>query len=135
MSTKLIASTMLAFMLLTQVIFAADPAPVVNGQQSTAISVSEAQPVFIIKLISNPTTGYVWSLRHYDKTLLTAVKHEYHAPKTDLIGAPGYELWTFRAKPAAFAVPARTKLSFVYARPWESDQAGSAAEFVVTFQA
>lgn len=108
--------------------------PLIYEQTKTAIIVDKDQPVFIIKLVSNPTTGYTWFLHDYDKSVLKPVKHEYVAPKQEqaMPGAPGYELWTFRVKSEAFAVPQRSVLQMVYARPWEVGQSTTHAEFVVT---
>jgi inhibitor of cysteine peptidase len=93
----------------------------VHLQDKPAFMIASDKPVFVIKLKFNPTTGYSWFLREWDMGLIEPVKHEFEAP-TDkkLMGAPGYELWTFRAKPAAFVVPEETTIRFVYGRPWES---------------
>lgn len=109
--------------------------PVVYDESKLAITVTSKQPVFVLKLVSNPTTGYVWLLKNYDKSLLVPVKHEYQAPNTKLIGAPGFDMWTFRVKPDAFTVPQRTSILMTYARPWEADNSGKNLEFVVTTQA
>jgi len=83
--------------------------------------VSAGQPVFIVKLKSNPTTGYTWFLREYDTSLIMPVKHSYQAPQSNLIGSSSFELWTFRVKPAGFVVPQQTTMRMVYARPWQSE--------------
>lgn len=84
------------------------------------IIVTADKPQFTIKLQSNPTTGYSWFLRKYDANLITPLSHAFHAPARQLVGAPGFEVWKFRAKPAAFIVPQRTALYFVYTRPWSA---------------
>ena len=104
----------------------------VYDQSKTSIVVSKKQPVFIIKLVSNPTTGYTWLLRSYDKMLLNPLKHEFKAPKQHLVGAPGYEIWMFRVKPEAFTAPHRTEIHMVYARPWEAGKDIKETVFVVT---
>lgn len=92
----------------------------VYTEQKTSVFATADQPEFIIKLKSNPTTGYSWFLREYNTHYLEPVKHEFKAAENrKLVGAPGYEVWTFKLKPAAFAVPLQTTLRFVYARPWE----------------
>lgn len=85
------------------------------------ILVSSAYPDFSIKLKSNPTTGFTWFLREYDANLITPTKHSFIKPEQNLMGAPGYEVWQFHVKPAAFAVPHQTNIRMVYARPWQSD--------------
>lgn len=98
------------------------------------VVVSASQPEFIIKLKSNPTTGYAWFLRHYNDILVTPKKHSFQSPDKKLIGAPGYELWTFSIKPAGFVVPQQTVLRFVYARPWQGADSASQVVFRVTTQ-
>lgn len=128
------------FLMISNVVCAADTAiasgksPAIYEQSKSAIIINQKQPVFIIKLISNPTTGYNWFLRDYDKSILKPVKHEYYPPQKEqaMPGAPGYELWTFRVKSEAFAVPQRSILKMVYARPWEMEQSTTNAEFVIT---
>lgn len=131
MSKSIMMRVLATSMMLTHCSFASNTAPAIHDQKTATISVRQTQPDFIIKLKSNPTTGYIWSLHNYDRSLLASVKHEFHAPKTDLVGAPGYELWTFHVKPAAFVKPVRTVVSFVYARPWEKSQPADSATFVV----
>lgn len=118
--------------ILSSVVRADEKDAPVYDQSKTTVMVTSAQPVFIIKLKSNPTTGYTWQLHDYDKTLITPVRHRYVAPDTKLMGAPGFDLWTFKVKPEAFVVPHRTSLRLVYVRPWEENQIASDVEFVVT---
>ena len=95
------------------------------------VMVSKDKVEFVIKLKSNPTTGYSWFLRDYDSKIVEPVSHVYEAP-TDkkLMGAPGYELWTFKIKSAGFVVPQRTTLRFMYARPWEPGGTSMASETI-----
>lgn len=95
----------------------------VYPEDKRVIMITQDQPMFVIKLKSNPTTGYSWFLRRIDASLIEPVKETFVAP-TDkhLVGAPGYELWTFRVKPAAFSVPRVTKIRFEYVRPWEPEE-------------
>lgn len=94
--------------------------PIFSEDQSH-ISVSSKQPGFIIKLKSNPTTGYSWQLKPVDSVFIASSQHQFIAAKTKLIGAPGFEEWTFNLKPTAFSKKQKTTLTFVYARPWEKD--------------
>ena len=75
--------------------------------------------VYTIQLKSNPTTGYSWFITYYDHKLLTLRDHKYVPPKSDLVGAPGYEVWEFVATPEALKAPCVTTIKMVYARPWE----------------
>ncbi|MGE5236194.1 MAG: protease inhibitor I42 family protein [Acidobacteriota bacterium] len=73
----------------------------------------------IVRLPSNPTTGYRWSLVAPAKGVLESEGSpgfESQSSGTPLVGAPGYELWRFRAVRRG-AQPVR----FEYRRPWEND--------------
>lgn len=103
------------------------------GQDKLALQVSASQPKFIIKLKSNPTTGYSWFLREYDANFITPIKHEFGAPvNRKLMGASGYEYWTFRVKPLGFTVPRQTLIRFIYARPWEADDSSTQVVYQVS---
>ncbi|VVC76165.1 hypothetical protein AQUSIP_14700 [Aquicella siphonis] len=97
-------------------------------------TVTSGHPEFVLKLKSNPSTGYSWFLREYDANLISPVKHSFQQPAKNLIGAPGYELWTFRAKPGAFTVPQQTTIRMVYARPWSGSDNSTQLVFRVTTQ-
>jgi len=104
-------------LILSQAIFAE---PTLYTQDKPAVIVTADHPQFTIKLISNPTTGYAWFLREYPAYFLEPVSHEFKtANDKKLMGAPGYELWTFQVKANAFKVPQQTVLRLVYTRPWE----------------
>jgi inhibitor of cysteine peptidase len=107
------------------------PAETVYNEDNTTIQVTKQNPTFTIKLKSNPTTGYTWFLREYSTKMLTPVKHNYEVPQTKLIGAPGYELWTFRVNQEAFIVPQMLTVRLIYARPWKSADAGTQVVFRV----
>lgn len=71
---------------------------------------------FTISLLSNPSTGYLWRLsRVPDERLAEKVGSGYSDPDTGLLGAPGEQWWTFKAKGDG-----RTAALFEYARPWEN---------------
>jgi inhibitor of cysteine peptidase len=74
-----------------------------------------AEEQFVIALESNPSTGYSWQMvEPLDEKVVEFVSSTFEASKTKLIGAPGKELFTFRA-----AGKGSTKISFTYQRPWE----------------
>lgn len=106
--------------------------PTVYTQDKLAVTVTPDKPEFIIKLKSNPTTGYSWFLREYDGDMMTPVKHQFQHATSQLVGAPGFELWTFKMKKEAFTVPQQTIVRFVYARPWNSTDASQMVIFRVT---
>lgn len=109
--------------------------PGIYTEDKLAITVSADKPEFIIKLKSNPTTGYSWFLKRYNARLLKPLKHSFERPNTKLIGAPGYEIWLFRVKPAGFVVPQQTALYFIYKRAWESSAQEKPLIFKITTQA
>ncbi len=103
------------------------------SEQKTNIVVSPTHSQFVIKLKSNPTTGYSWFLRKYNSEFIQPVNHHFQSsdnPK--LVGAPGYELWTFKVKAEGFRVPHLMPLSFIYARPWEKNNSVSELTFWVS---
>jgi len=85
-----------------------------------SIIVEKSNPVFSIVIQSNPTTGYSWLLKSYDATLISPIGHKFYPPTNKkLMGAPGYEKWTFRVKSSGFVVPQTTSITLIYARSWE----------------
>lgn len=107
----------------------------VYSENQLTISVSKQQPVFILKLKSNPSTGYSWFLREYNGQLIDPIGHTFQQGNKTLIGSPGYELWTFKVKPAAFIVPQQTIIRMVYARPWQSTDGSTQLLFRITTRA
>jgi inhibitor of cysteine peptidase len=70
----------------------------------------------VVTLASNVTTGYSWTLTGIsDESVLQKTKSEYVAPKTNLMGAGGTEVWTFKALKVG-----NSTISMGYSRPWES---------------
>ena len=88
------------------------------------IVVKQSKPVFSIVLHSNPTTGYLWVLKNYDSNLISPVSRKFYPPvNKKLMGATGYEKWTFRVKPSGFIVPQLTGITLIYLRPWDEQGA------------
>ena len=71
----------------------------------------------IVDLESNATTGYAWALDSVDASILQFEKSEYVAPVTNLVGAGGKELWTFKAIAAG-----QTLLKLNYERSFEPEE-------------
>src|SRR3990172_6384423 len=94
------------------------------GVISTNAANNEIEVVFSIVLHSNPTTGYLWVLKNYDSNLISPVSRKFYPPvNKKLMGAPGYEKWTFRVKPSGFIVPQLTGITLIYLRPWDEQGA------------
>jgi inhibitor of cysteine peptidase len=103
--------------------------PSIYTEDKPNIIVTKDNSTFIIHLNSNPSTGYRWFLREYNSMLISPIKHAYEVPNTKLIGAPGYDVWTFSVKPAGFTVPQMTQIRFIYMRPWETENQGKQVFF------
>lgn len=110
----------------------ADTTVPVYTEKNTSIAVSAKQPTFTLKLKSNPTTGYSWSLQPVNSKVIELVKHSFQAPKNGLIGQSGFEVWTFLLKPASFANPQPITIQMLYARPWNKKDNPTAMTFVIT---
>jgi inhibitor of cysteine peptidase len=73
---------------------------------------------FSISLDSNPTTGYKWQFAHpRNGKFLKLIGSKYKAPKTELAGAGGKEIWSFKGLSVG-----QTKIILEYNRPWEKDK-------------
>lgn len=113
---------------------AATESDYVYTEKKPNIVVTQDHPEFTLKLRSNPTTGYSWFLREYNSKLIAPVKHSYQPPDSKLIGAGGFDVWTFRVTRAAFLVPQQTALRMVYVRPWQNDTSGAQVVFRISTQ-
>jgi inhibitor of cysteine peptidase len=67
-----------------------------------------------IALPSNPTTGFSWHLGAIDEPILELRDGPDFTPRSDLVGAPGVELFRFRAMAGG-----ETTIEMEYRRPWE----------------
>lgn len=106
---------------------------VIYTEDKTAFSVSSDAATFTLKLKSNPTTGYTWFLTDYNSALIEPIQHTFDASANKkLIGAPGFEIWTFHVKPAGFLVPQQTLIRMIYARPWDSNEPVQTVTFRIT---
>jgi inhibitor of cysteine peptidase len=77
---------------------------------------------FTVTLCSNPTTGFQWSetAQISDQTVLQQIDHKFvSAEETGVVGAPGQEVWTFKALKKG-----TTSLSLEYSQPWEGGGKG-----------
>ena len=121
-------------MFFVAVCFATEPNnSVIFTDAQKPIIVKKSHPLFTIILQSNPTTGFSWTLKNFDNSLIKPVKRAYvtTAPR-GLMGAGGYEKWTFEAKPESFVVPQTTSITLIYSRSWELEGAQANNFKVVT---
>jgi len=69
----------------------------------------------IVRLASNPTTGYQWQISSLDQEYLKPVGEPvYELPTTDRIGSGGTQVFTFIT-----LKPGKTMLVLDYERSWE----------------
>jgi inhibitor of cysteine peptidase len=76
---------------------------------------------FTVTLCSNATTGFEWSesAQISDTTIVQQTGHEFVSPETSLVGAPGNEVWTFKALKEGTST-----ITLEYSRPWEGGEKG-----------
>jgi len=75
--------------------------------------------MLILRLPSNPTTGYRWELQATPEVLRSLGPEVYSSPdRSDLVGAAGHSTWRFQA-----AAAGEGSLRLVYQRPWEQEPA------------
>jgi len=87
-------------------------------------SISESSSWYSLKngklnctLNGNPTTGYLWSCKVEDESVLFCSQEEYVAkPANGMVGVGGYWTYEFLVK-----TEGKTKVIFSYARPWENE--------------
>lgn len=82
------------------------------------VNANVKNPLLIIKLPANPTTGFQWTLKQYDNTLLQMKSSQYRAPESQLIGAAGVMIFTF-LRASGTTYPKSTTMLFSYGRRWE----------------
>ena len=95
-----------------------------NAADSITMNVDPSAKEFKVTLAANPTTGYQWSVKEYDKTLLKLKSSNYQRPQSKLIGAGGQMVYTFVLRKGQH-YPQQTKMLFSYARAWEPSSATS----------
>ena len=86
------------------------------GDSGGTASLIPYQPL-VVRLPSNPSTGYAWSYVVTGDEVLRLDTITGEAPAADgMVGVPGLEVWSFRAQGSGTAV-----LTYIYARPWEKN--------------
>lgn len=76
----------------------------------------EKGQVLVLKLASNPTTGYDWEISGLDTAILQQAGEVKYKTDSMLIGSGGTDTWTFTAISSG-----QTHLSLIYRRSWEKD--------------
>jgi inhibitor of cysteine peptidase len=99
-------------------------------QSGTSVALASGQDL-VVRLPSNPSTGYRWIyVEPKDAVLRVDGPSSFEAQSAGTAGAGGTEIW----KLAPFK-PGQQQLRFEYRRPWEQDVAPSRiATYSVTVQ-
>jgi len=87
---------------------------------------------FNVVLPSNPTTGYQWSIKHYDNAFLKLINSQYIAKQPKLIGSGGETHFSFSWAQGVKHLKSTTMV-FRYARSWEHG-GGQTKKVVVIFR-
>jgi inhibitor of cysteine peptidase len=93
-----------------------------NHNISKEIQVSVGSSV-TVALCSNPTTGFQWGQAQIaDQTVVVETDHKFVEPGQaangePLMGAPGQDVWTFKALKKGSST-----VSMEYSRPWEGGE-------------
>lgn len=114
---KNIISYIAIFIIASFVTYLLTPVVLTENASGKRAEIYRYQPL-ILKLPSNPTTGYSWniSVEPSPKTL-KFISSKYISPKANLVGAPGQEIWSFRA-----GGPGKTMFKLSYARSFAKDE-------------
>lgn len=84
---------------------------------------------FCIVLQANPSTGYSWLLKQYNKNLVQPITSQFIPANSKLIGASGTQKWFFKVNPNAYKVPSTGTITFIYARPWDLSDNATTTQF------
>ena len=85
-----------------------------EGDSSRVVELSPGESV-VVRLESNPSTGYEWGAELSDSSVLSLSGQTFET-ESELAGSPGVEVFTFQAESAG-----RSTISLAYRRPWETD--------------
>ena len=109
-------AAMLLFLLLTT--GCSQPAEITLDMSADGSQVAmDTGQELVVRLESNPTTGYSWAVLGIDTAVLRQIGDvEYEPADTGLVGSGGWESCRFEAVAAG-----QTTLELVYRRPWEED--------------
>ncbi len=88
----------------------------VNQEMNSGSVVLEQGQILVLKLSSNPTTGYDWEIVDLNAAILEQVGEVEYKSDSALIGSGGVNTYTFKAVGSG-----NTQLSLVYHRSWEKD--------------
>lgn len=87
---------------------------VLNEENNSQTINLTAGDEFRLELPGNITTGYNWTIDALDESALQLVSEDYEESRSDLLGAGGTSVFTFKALQAG-----QTSLKLIYSRPFE----------------
>lgn len=73
---------------------------------------------FEVPLPANPSTGYQWELKNYDRNLFSLIRSKFVPENPKLVGAGGTMIYTFQLN-KGLKTPRMTSIIFAYFRPWD----------------
>ncbi len=109
------------------------PGSLISGQQPKApVSLSvEAGQTFRLAVDSNPSTGYEWQLsKPVNPKVARLLGVQFLKPESTKPGAPGQDIWEFRA-----VGQGKAEIHLKYVRPWKAAQPARTTNFLVSVTA
>ena len=88
----------------------------VNQEMNGGSVILEQGQTLVLKLASNPTTGYDWEIVDLNSAILEQVGEVDYKSDSALIGSGGVNTYTFKAVGSG-----NIQLSLVYHRSWEKE--------------
>jgi predicted secreted protein len=87
-----------------------------NISKQTEVNIGDT---FTVNLCSNASTGFRWldSANISDKTIIQQIDHKNVAPSKAIPGAPGEQVWTFKA-----LIKGTVQITNEYSQPWAGGQ-------------
>jgi inhibitor of cysteine peptidase len=86
-----------------------------SSMNGSSVTLEKGQQM-VLKLASNPTTGFDWEIVGLDSAVLQQVGEVEYKSDSMLIGSGGVDTWTFEA-----IASGQTHLQLIYHRSWERD--------------
>ena len=102
--------------------FASQTAPenavvwVTEDQNGTQVNLGRGDTL-LVRLESNPSTGYAWEIQNNDEAVLRPVGEPQFQPSSNLVGAGGTEIFGFKAISEGTSV-----LVMIYHRSFEDEE-------------
>lgn len=86
-----------------------------SDMNGSSVELQKGQ-VLVLKLASNPTTGFNWEITGLDTAVLEQVGEVDYKADSNLVGSGGTNTWTFKAVSSG-----ETRLTLIYHRSFERD--------------